>query len=126
MKSMSSSKIKFVDIEHGDGDTDREVGGSNWENPMYMTEKFTSHMLGKVAESMLSIQGSPLYVENTPWTCAHIHSGVKNTYKFGCEVCTIIGHAKETCPSSSTPTDMGKNKNKRGPPNSKKAPTKQA
>jgi len=126
MTAGSNNKIRFVGIEHEDNDTDTEVGGSNWEDPLHMTEKFTHHMLGKVAEKMLDIQGGPLYVANTSWTCARIHSGVKNTYKFGCELCTIIGHAKEAC--STVPSEPGKTKNKRGPPSgsdepsSKKAP----
>ena len=112
--------IRFVEIEQED--EDYEVGGSNWEDPMHMTEKFTNYMLGKVSEKMRDIQGGPLYVKNMPWTCPRIHSGVRNTYKFGCEVCTIIGHAKEACPSSPSKPGKSNENKKRGPPSGSDEP----
>ena len=130
LKGITGTNIKFVEIEHEETDTDFEVGGSNWEDPMHMTEKFTHHMLGKLSENMHDIQGRPLYVGMTPWTVSRIHSGVKNTYKFGCELCTVIGHAKETCPTTAPaldekalPSQPGKNKKqKRGPPSGSAEP----
>ena len=121
LKSIETKKIRFVEIEHDDEDKDTEIGGSNWEDPLHMTEKFTHHMLGKVADKMHGIQGGPLYVEKASWTCARIHSGVRNTYKFGCELCTIIGHAKEVC--STVQSKPGKSNNKRGPPSGSNEPS---
>ena len=84
--------IKYVDIEQEDEDDD-----ANWEDERHMTEKFTSFVLGKIAEKMQEIRGEDFFVKNVPWTSERKYGQVKSTYKLGCELCTKMGHSKETC-----------------------------
>ena len=121
--------ISFLDIEQEDDDDD-----ANWEDSRHMTEKFTAYMLGKVANKMAALQVKPFVLKNTPWTVSRKHSGVRNTYFLGCEVCTVTGHDKDSCTGSTSsappldekapPSHPGKNKKtKRGPPSGSTEPT---
>lgn len=110
-------KIRYVQIEQEDED-DR-IGGSNWEDPQHMTEKFTKYMLGKVSDSMLDIQAGNFFIEQKPWTCSQIHRGVSNSYKYGCDSCTLTGHSKESCPG------IGKKGGTKRPPSQGMSPTLQ-
>ena len=89
--------ISFLEIEQETEDDD-----ANWEDNRHMTEKFTAYMLGKVANRMSALKVDPFVAKNTPWTVERKHSGVRNTYFLGCEVCTVTGHDKDTCPGFSS------------------------
>ena len=103
--------IKYIDIEQEDEDDD-----ANWEDQRHMTEKFTSYVLGKVAEQVQDIKGEPFCIRNIKWTSERKYGQVNPTYKVGCETCTEIGHSGESCQGivqTDTPT-MSTKKRGRG------------
>ena len=75
--------VSFVNIEQEE-EEDRKV---NWDDDRYMNKRFVTHVL------------RIFFLENINWTSKRKYGRVKSTYKLGCEVCTKVGHAGETCPS---------------------------
>ena len=65
---------KFIDIEQ-----EEEEDEGNWEDERHMTEKFTSFVLGKIADKMQEIRGEAFFVKNIPWTSERKYAQVKPT-----------------------------------------------
>ena len=87
--------VSFVNIKQEE-EEDRKV---NWDDDRHMNERFVTHVLGKICDKMQTLTGNQFFLENINWTSKRKYGRVKSTYKLGCEVCTKVGHAGETCPS---------------------------
>ena len=88
--------IRYIHIEEEEGEEE-----SNWEDVRHMTEKFTSHVLGKISDEVTKITGKTFFVPNINWTTNSKYQQVKSTYRLGCGICTKMGHSHENCPSIS-------------------------
>ena len=84
--------IKYIDVEQ-----EEEEDESNWEDERHMTEKFSSYVMGKIADKMQEIKGELFYIPTIAWTSKRKYQQVKTTYKLGCEVCTTMGHSQGSC-----------------------------
>ena len=99
----SNLNISFVQIEQED---DRET---NWEDYRHMKPKFLTYVLGKVSEKFQTATGESFHM-NTEWTTDRKYGQVNATYRLGCEDCTEMGHAKDTCPRNQKKEDKKKRK----------------
>jgi len=86
-----NAQVSFIQIDQQD---EEEV---DWDDFRHMSPKLVKYMLGKVSEKYMAITGKQFFINDTEWTAKRKYGSVNATYRPGCERCTEMGHAKETC-----------------------------